>query len=202
MKPILLATAGIFHPPFFGRVALARILTGLDGFEFQHIRSMERLTGDLEGYDALVIYIHQEIISEAAMMALDGFVLRGGGVLAVHSATASFKNTSEFTDLLGGKFTGHGKVEPFEVSPVSGSEVFGGIPAFTVVDELYLHDLKPDVEVHFTTPLSGKPVPVIWTRTHGLGRVCYACPGHRAASMRVPAYQQVLQRGLEWVCLD
>jgi type 1 glutamine amidotransferase len=40
----------------------------------------------------------------------------------------------------------------------------------------------------------------VWTRHHGLGRVCYACPGHRTESLRHPAMREILRRGLSWVC--
>ena len=119
--------------------------------------------------------------------------------MAIHSATASYKEQDAFTDILGGKFRDHGPVEHFTVSPLDPpGELFRGIPAFTVKDELYIHDLQPDIKTHFTTQHEGQTVPIVWTRQHGQGRVCYACPGHRAASLRVPEYRRVLERGLAW----
>ena len=201
-KNVLMVSDGRVHPPLMGRFWLRYALTGMQGYNFARVKSMEELLEtDLSGFHALVLYFHHHKISEPALDAFDDFVSNGGGVLAIHSATASFKDADRFTDILGGKFSGHGPVETFAVSPVvPASRIFERIPEFSVTDELYLHDLQPDIETHFTALHEGQPVPVVWTRAHGQGRVCFACPGHRAASMRVPAFQQVLIRGLNWVC--
>jgi type 1 glutamine amidotransferase len=203
MKEVLLVSDGVFHPPFMGRVVLKRVLVGMVGYRFRGVRSMEVLPGDLKKFQALVVYFHHASISEKAIQIFDEYVSSGGGVLAIHSATASSKGNRAFTDILGGRFKGHGPVQAFEMGPVSPeSEIFAGIPTFDVVDELYLHDLQADIQVHFISEYEGAAIPTVWTRFHGAGRVCYACPGHRTASMRVDAYQEVLMRGLAWVCND
>ncbi|MFN2304491.1 MAG: ThuA domain-containing protein, partial [Anaerolineales bacterium] len=79
------------------------------------------------------------------------------------------------------------------------STIFGDISEFQVIDELYLHDLQPDIDVHFSALYKGQKIPTVWTRLHGEGRICYACPGHRSASMRVPGYQLLLSRALTWI---
>ncbi len=133
------------------------------------------------------------------MARLDEYVKNGGGILGIHSATASFKlNPANYFDILGGRFIGHGKVEAFEVKNQN-SEVFRGIPNFEVRDELYLHELNNKIEVHFTTRHEGEDVPVVWTHLHGKGKVCYCGPGHTSGSMKNKNYQRILQRGLEWV---
>ena len=201
MKDVLVVSAGVFHPPLWGQVVLRRVLAEMEGYRFQAVRSLEGLKGDLKNYAGLVVYFHQAVIPDESIRAFEAYVSGGGGVLAIHSATASAKEQRAFTDILGGRFVGHGPVEVFEVRPESPeSEVFGGIPGFEVRDELYLHELGADIEVHFRSQHAGEWVPTVWTRLHGAGRVCYACPGHRTASMRVEAYQEVLRRGLGWVC--
>jgi len=201
-KNVLMITDGRVHPPLMGRFWLRYALAGMQGYNFARVSSMEEiLKVDLSGFDGMVLYFHHDEVSEQALNTFDKFVAGGGGVLAIHSATASFKENDRFTDILGGKFSGHGPVESFSVMPVKPKdEIFGGIPEFRVTDELYLHNLQSDIKTHFNALHEGKLIPVIWTRIHGKGRVCYACPGHRAASMRVTAYQQVLTRSLEWVC--
>lgn len=199
-KNILMITDGRLHPPLMGRFWLRYTLAGMQGFNFARVHSMEEiLRVDLRGFQGMVLYFHHPHISAAALDAFDAFVTGGGGVLAIHSVTASFLETARFAEIIGGKFTGHGPVETFRVMPSKGSDAaFGRIPAFDVTDELYLHDLQPDIETHFTALHENEAVPLVWTRQHGAGRVCYACPGHRAASLRVPEYQQILTRGLEW----
>ena len=200
MKNILLVTSGIFHPPISARKVLHETLAELDGFEFQHIRSMEKLPGDIDGFSAIVIYLFHQKISKIALDSLDNFVSNGGGLLGVHTATAAYKNDLHYFEILGGQFIGHGPIAPFEVKPVPESEIFAGIPSFTVKDELYVHELQPGITPHFTATNEGQEVPIVWTYHYGQGRVCYAVPGHRTETMRDEVYQRVLKRGLVWVC--
>jgi type 1 glutamine amidotransferase len=199
MKKVLLVTDGFFHPPLMARMALHKTLAELDGFEFQHIRSMEKLPINLNGFSAMVIYVHHKKISDSALSKLDKFVSSGGGILGVHTATASFKQQIRYFEILGGRFAGHGPIENFEVSRMN-DEIFGDIGDFVVKDEIYIHDLQPGIETHFTAKHEGEDVPVVWTYQFGQGRVCYAVPGHTTATMRNETYQKVLQRGLAWVC--
>jgi len=136
MKRVLLVTDGLFHPPLPARMTLRETLTKLDGFIFQHVRSMEKLPNDLGSFSAIVIYIHHKKISEKALAQLDGFVSNGGGILGVHTATASFKQQMHYFEILGGRFTGHGPIERFEVSRMK-NEIFGDIKDFVVKDELH-----------------------------------------------------------------
>jgi type 1 glutamine amidotransferase len=197
-KHILLVTDGIFHPPLWGRITLYRLLRQMDGVILRHVRSLEKLPADVGRFSALVLHYHHERLSPAALARLDEYTRSGGGILALHAATASFTETLSYFDILGGKFIGHGAVEPFEVVN-QGYELFRGIPDFTVTDELYIHELREGIQVHFAARHEGQDVPVVWTYRYGKGRVCYAVPGHTNESMSNPAYQEVLRRGLAWV---
>jgi type 1 glutamine amidotransferase len=198
MKKILLVTDGIFHPPLFGRLSLHKTLKRLDFFSFAHVSSLEKLPDDLADFSALVLHYHHKVISDKALKRLDDFVKYGGGILAIHAATASFKKTLPYFEIIGGRFIGHGKVERFEARKVNAS-IFGGIDNFIVKDELYIHELRMGIEVHFITKHEGTDVPVVWTYQYGKGKVCYAVAGHTTGSMTNPSYQQILQRGLKWV---
>ena len=201
MKKVLLVTDGLFHPPLPARMILRKTLTGLDGFKFQHVRSMEKLPNDLGSFSAIVIYLHHKKISDSALETLDGFVTSGGGMLGVHTATASFKQQMRYFEILGGRFTGHGPIERFEVSRVK-DKIFSEIDDFVVKDELYIHELQPGIEMHFTARHVGEDVPVVGTYRYEQGRVCYAVPGHTTSTMRNETYQMILQRGLKWVCRE
>lgn len=204
MKNVLLVLAGLIHPPIRGRRYLKEILTALPGYRFDEVSTLgEAALQPLTGYDAVVLYYHHRdaALSDAELRAFRDFVEGGGGVLAVHSATASYKKTPAYFEVLGGRFTGHGRIEPIDIRPAAADDsIFAGIPRFTVKDELYLHELQPDIRVHFETTHKGRTEPMVWTRTVGSGRVCYSCPGHRSASLRVPEVAEILRRGLAWVC--
>ena len=199
-KSVLLIASGLAHPPFLAVWRLRALVRAC----FPHVlsvHSLEALAGlDLSKISALVLYFHHQTISEAALQAFERFVSCGGGVLALHSATASFKSCPRYTQILGGRFTGHGAIAPFQVYPVEGENApFEGLGGFAVQDELYLHDLQPGIRVHFEARLEGRLIPVVWTYQYGAGRVCYAVPGHTAGSLKNPAYRAILRCGLEWV---
>jgi type 1 glutamine amidotransferase len=204
LKRVLIISDGIFHPTIVARFWLRKTLSMLPAYEYKQVRSMEELPMlDLSLFHGLVLFFHHQKITESALNAFEEFVLAGGGVLAIHSATASFKDSARFTNILGGKFSDHGPVEGFDIHPTqTATNIFDEIPVFRVIDELYLHDNQSDIEIHFIASHEKRSVPIVWTRNHGNGRICFASPGHRATSLRVPAYQQILRRGLIWVCKD
>jgi len=199
-KSILLIASGIFHPPLFA-VRRLRVLINTCAQRVRMIPNLEAMADlDLNDVGAIVLYFHRREISERALNTFEDFVREGGGVLAIHSATASFKQSSRYFEILGGRFVGHGKVAPFDVKPVTGpNEPFSGIGGFQIRDEIYLHDIEPDICVHFETSYQGAPVPVVWTYHYGAGRVCYAMLGHGSGALKNPTYQEILTRGLGWV---
>lgn len=202
-RSVLLVLAGIVHPPYRGRTLLKQTLAELPGFRFDEVATLpQAVQRGLGHHDALVLYYHHrdDALTDQELTAFREYVEGGGGVLAVHSATASYKRTPAYFPILGGRFIGHGPVEPIAVRPSrTDGGIFAGIDGFTVKDELYLHELQPDIRIHFETTHAGEAAPMVWTREPGAGRVCYVCPGHRAASMSHPSVQAILQRGLQWV---
>ena len=200
MKRIILLSDGIFHPPVLARGLLKRQFRHL-GYEVTSLSSFEQLLDlELESYAACVVYLHHQTISPMALAAFDSFVHGGGGVLGIHTATAAFKDTPHYAEIMGARFTGHGPVSTFEVTPVPGpNEPFDGLLAFDVTDELYLHEFQQGVRVHFTAEHAGMPQPVVWTYYYGAGKVCCAAPGHFFLTVQNEIYQEVLFRGLAWV---
>lgn len=199
MKKILLVTQGLFHPSLRARQLLRKVLEEVEGLTFHFVNSMEFLPQDLETYTAMVIYLHHKRITENALNRFDTFVKQGGGVLGVHTATASFKQQRHYFEILGGRFIGHGPVKVFELIPLAESTVFLDIPAFSIKDELYLHEFQPGFTPHFVTIHKGQEVPVVWTYRYGEGRVCIATPGHLSRTFKNKDYHKILQQGLLWV---
>jgi type 1 glutamine amidotransferase len=199
---ILLVSNGLVHPSWRARRWLKRSLQTMPGYVFQQVGSLEALPQlDASTFKALVLYFHHKTISSSALSRLDEFVRRGGGVLAIHSATASFKQEPRYFEILGGRFRMHGAVQIFTVHQTRATdEVFGALAPFQIKDELYVHELGPEITIHFETMHEGQSVPVVWTRLYGAGHVCYAMPGHTVESMKHPTVHDILRRGLMWVC--
>jgi type 1 glutamine amidotransferase len=188
MKKILLVTQGLFHPPIRARKLLRKVLEEVEGKSFHATNSMESLPQDLRSYAAMVIYLHHKRISENALNRFGTYVKNGGGVLGIHTATASFKKQRRYFEILGGRFTWHGPVEKFKIQPLAKSAVFHDIPTFSVKDELYIHELQPGITPHFVTLQNGRIVPVVWTHQYGKGRVCIASPGHLSSTFKNKEY--------------
>jgi type 1 glutamine amidotransferase len=146
-----------------------------------------------------VLYVHHDTLSSAALNCLDDYLEGGGGLLALHSASASYKDELRFYEILGGQFVNHGPVEEFVVqASAPEDEIFCSIPAFTVRDELYRHEYDPANRIHFHTVVGGEREPVVWTRQWGQGRVCYCALGHVEGAVRHPQTRQILHQGLAW----
>jgi type 1 glutamine amidotransferase len=203
-KLVLLVSDGVVHPSLLVRFWLRRALIAMPGYRFRRVASLEVLPErPLAPVGAVVLYVHHDTISLPALEQLEEFVGGGGGLLAIHSASASFSQEERWFELLGGRFVEHGPIEQFEVRPseLQGS-TFGEIPPFSVRDELYRHEYDLDNRVHFYTEVGGEQEPVVWTRSLGSGRVCYCALGHTVGSMRHPQMVQILRRGLAWVYGD
>jgi len=199
--PVLLVSDGLVHPSLLGRFWLRRALAALPGSRYQRVASLGSLVGlPPDSFRAIVLYVHHNTLSPAALERLDVFLSQGGGLLALHSASASFKEEPRYHDILGGRFDHHGPVEEFVVQLAdSDDEIFGGIPGFSVRDELYRHEYDAANQIHFYTAVGDEREPIVWTRYRGQGRVCYCALGHTASAMREPYVWQILQRGLGWV---
>lgn len=199
--PVLLVLDGLFHPSLIGRLGLERFFRGQAGFQFKKVASLEALPEmDPAAFQAMVLYFHHEKISPAALDAFENHVRAGCGVIAVHSASASFKQSPRYYDVLGGQFVRHGPIGSFDIQPVGASPLLSGIPGFAVRDELYRHEFDPANTVHFSVEVDGMQEPVVWTRQYGAGRVFYLSLGHRAEVLRNQHTQEILRRGLRWAC--
>ena len=222
---LLCVTSGTVHPSLLAQWALVAWLRRLPGVRVHVVHSVEAVRRlQLERYATMLFYFHTAHISDEALSRIEQFVESGGGLVAVHSASASFKDSSAYTALLGGRFLHHGPILPYEVRQTSSRGSFAGggsseqhvaanpgqgaaphlapdfreMPGFTITDELYIHEYDPDNFVHFVVDTEDGPEPVVWSRLHGTGRVFYLAPGHRAESVRHPAVRNILRLGIRW----
>jgi type 1 glutamine amidotransferase len=199
--PVLLVFDGLIHPSLAARRSLEGYLRALPGYTFSRARSVEALAkARPAAYRAVVLYYHHKHISSAALAALQMFLQRGGGVLALHSAAASFKDCPEYFRLLGGRFVHHAAVQPVTLRPAETSGLYAGMTAFSIRDELYRHEVFPGSVVHFFAEAGSEREPFVWSRVEDAGRVLYAAPGHTAEALRSPQVREILRRGLAWVC--
>lgn len=194
---VLLISGGWVHPSLQAQAVLRRWLANRPGLDLRRAGRLDALLAYGEPPPAIVVlYVHHKAASDAALARLDALVAQGSGLLAIHSAAASYKQQRAWQDLLGGRFIGHGPVTDFEVQP---DERNGWGDRFSVHDELYRHTYAPDVTVRAFTPVDGVNEPVCWTRQHGDGRVAYLSLGHTTSVLQQPGSHVLLDAALRWL---
>ncbi|MBN1883734.1 MAG: ThuA domain-containing protein [Deltaproteobacteria bacterium] len=197
---VLAVSAGLIHPNCAARGRLRRIIEGIPDIQAAWTGDVADLAAlDGGGYDGVILYFQRKTIDDETLDALDRFVTGGGGLLAIHSASASFKEVPRYFDILGGRFVTHGKIEPFTVRRTDKAAPFFSVTdPFTVTDELYIHRYDNDVTVHYAAEAPNGPEPVVWTKEYGKGRICYLSLGHRAGIYREEAVRRIIVEGLLW----
>jgi type 1 glutamine amidotransferase len=198
--PILLVSRGLFHPHLLARLACRRALERIPGVRITSAPTLRGLANrDLSPYRAIVLYFHEKTIARADLDCLRAYVAVGGGLVAIHSAAASYKQQPAFADLLGGRFSLHGPVARFSVRPSTACGLPGApLRPFAILDERYRHQMVADVTMDFVSTAGDQPEPFAWRRMFGSGRVFYLAAGHTLAGLSHPSIQSILAAGLHW----
>lgn len=128
---------------------------------------------------------------------------RGGGLLAVHTASLCFDDWPEWAGILGGAWrwgrSYHPPIGPAKIRLVDGHPIVDGLSGFEVTDEVYTDlDVLPGVE-----PLAYcGDQPLLWARTVAGGRVVYDALGHDTRSYENPVRRALLRRAARWLLGD
>jgi hypothetical protein len=221
----LIISGGIYHPFEETSAAVADLLLPL-GVQSDIVDDVDAGIDSLEGggYDVLTVnalrwrmlnhdkYIpfRDEFQFELAphrQKALTGFIVAGGGLLGLHTASICFDTWDGWANLLGARWKWDASFHPepalLEARPGSTDHVIvKGLKPFRVTDELY-HDLErmPDTEVllNADAPENGAPQALMFARHVGAGRAVYDALGHDAASLCEPTHARLLRRSAAWV---
>jgi type 1 glutamine amidotransferase len=142
--------------------------------------------------------------SEDVRAALRGHLLRGGGLLGMHTASICFDDWPEWGAILGGTWnwsrSNHPPAGPMTVRLSRPDHpLLAGLSGFSVRDECYgFLDLRPDVFGLIESEHSGAAHPLLWTRHYGDGRVVYDALGHDESAYRVPEHREIIRRAAYW----
>ncbi|WP_020015045.1 ThuA domain-containing protein [Promicromonospora sukumoe] len=179
----------------------------------------------LAGVDVVVQTVTMSTIEPAELSGLIAAVAAGTGLAGWHGGIAdSFRNSSDYLQLVGGQFAAHPPRAPRSELPGEAADNFvrhtidivperadhpivAGISDFELTTEQYwvLSDEYNDVLA--TTTLAARefdpwhrPVtcPAIWTRRWGAGRVFVSTPGHELAVVADPNVRTIIERGILW----
>lgn len=161
---------------------------------------------------------HELFNTAAEREAFYGFVKRGGGLLAIHSASANERGQARFREFLGGAFERHYELQ----QSVPFLHVDRTHPAMACMpedyvweqDEIYLNHPADDVrpllvldwkDVNATSragdkygcPQGGGHV-LEWCKRYGQGRVYYTALGHRPQDFGKMEWQLHLLNAARW----
>jgi type 1 glutamine amidotransferase len=157
-------------------------------------------------------------------LGLRAAIEAGTGMAGWHGGIAdSYRNTSQYLQMVGGQFAEHPGKHPserrgeqddnyvpytIEVTDLGRQhEIMAGIDDFELVSEQYwvLHDDYNDVLATTTQAVRPwdpwkRPItsPAVWTRQWGEGRIFVCTPGHHVDILENPNVRTIIERGLLW----
>jgi type 1 glutamine amidotransferase len=157
--------------------------------------------------DVVLFYTTGLNLGKAEEDAIRRFLEGGGGIVALHGAILSFRNSNFWKSLLGGEFAGHlPGTHPLSIQITDIQHpIAQGIEKIEVVDEEYTHKYVEHVRRHVVGKFlkrppgsAGKDMDIIWTREEGKGRVVYIGLGHDEKTWKNPDFQKLVAQSLAW----
>ncbi len=149
-------------------------------------------------FDCVWMYANQAqnaIVPPKFFSALQGFVRKGGGFLALHCTSGCFMQSQAWLEFIGARFVSHGAEVFRQTVLVQDHPLLRGWQNFESGDETY-------VQTHYD---GGREVlamrgtePWMWIRQEGQGRVFYCASGHDARTWQEPGFLDLLIRATDW----
>jgi type 1 glutamine amidotransferase len=193
---------------------VVRELLEAEGFAVTVTPDYDALGAEDVGDNALVVpVITDGVLAPEKMARLVGAIQAGTGLAGFHMGLAtSFRSSVPFRYAASCYWVSHpGNIITYRVDVTRGDHpIMAGIESFEHTSEQYYLNYDPAVEVLATTTFSGEfhpwrkdvVMPVVFTTTHGQGRVFYSSLGHTADELARPQVREILRRGLVWAARD
>ena len=141
--------------------------------------------------------------------ALQQFVHRGGGILAIHAAADSHYHWPWYGKMIGGHFARHPAGTPSGIVALASppNALVAGLPKVKRrTDEwYYFDDYDPTSRLLVTLDPASigetdiNPNPMAWAREVEGGRVFYTAMGHTKESYSDPYFLRLVGNGMDWV---
>lgn len=180
--------------------------------------------GYMAGVDLIMQCVTMSTIEKDEFAGLRAAVENGTGLAGWHGGIAdSYRNTSDYLQLIGGQFACHPGKHPDEcigeqsdnyvpytvnmLPAAADHPITSGIQDFDLVTEQYWVLSDDYIDVLATTTQKVREwdpwhrevtSPAIWTRQWGKGRIFVATPGHRVEILQDRNVRTIIERGLLW----
>lgn len=203
---VLVLADDYWHPAAIPQAGLAPLTE--KGFAFDWIEDADDWSAERMGDYPVVLFTKSNNVTAAdrtpwvtpeVEVAFRSYVAAGGGLLAIHSGTAGYRETPVFRRLLGGVFVQHPPQCELVIAARGDHPLAADFPAFTIRDEHYQMAMGDEpVETFLVTRSEYGEQPGGWTRREGAGKVCVLTPGHNREVWLYPAYQRLIATALRW----
>lgn len=185
---------------------LKNFLEKSDKFEVELTEDRDVLTSSkLKSSDVCLFYAHGKTgtdyngaLTPEQENALLSFVKNGGGFIGLHCASI-FKSNKNYIDMLGGAFINHAPFQEFTVNvPNHDNLITERISDFSILDELYILDHDPSVQILATATWQGKLQPMVYLKEYGRGKICYIALGHGVDAFLDSSFQKLVMRAVDF----
>jgi putative membrane-bound dehydrogenase-like protein len=168
------------------------------GFNLTYSENLGELTRDrLDRYEALVVFSSHE--GDKVPEALIPWVKAGGGLVAIHNAGTSFRESKEWSALLGAAFEKNDGGEFQAATSDPNHPVTRGLAKLDARENSYAPvDPSADITVLQTASNAAGQQPWTWTRAEGKGRVFFTASGHAKDVWAKPEFHDLIRRGILW----
>lgn len=249
-KPInaVFVVGGAWHDFDFARLEVLKLLAEDERVRTRVFEDYDAAVPALENADFLISYTCNVLCSAQTEKALKGFVESGKRWYALHGTNSILEFLADegveygkgalqinaprvvptFMKVLGSQFIAHPPIAPYQVHITQPDHpMVEGIEPFETTDELYLLEVKGDIDVIMHSEFEGEATgflekdwqkanhPVLYTHKVGRGEVLYLtlghCRGHYdmqdfmeyypnvdRCAWELPEFYTLLRRGLEW----
>jgi len=226
LKALIVRGGWAGHEPFPTSEIAARELRS-EGFHVELAASLDALRDQemLLGLDLMVPIWTMGSIEREQLDPLLAAVKAGVGLGGWHGGMCdAFRQATDYQFMTGGQWVAHPGNDIVrylvKIGPTK-SPITEGLADFWVTSEQYYMHVDPGATVLATTPVAlgaasgdpyspeaqeavnagradGVPMPVVWTKRYGRGRVFHLSLGHRAAIFDIPEALTLMRRGLVW----
>lgn len=200
IKTLLLTGGPIHNAQAIGDIVQG-MLTESGRFEVTRVHEdLDALLPErIAPYKLVIFFWTLGELTDAQRKGLLDHIAAGNGFTTFHSGADSFRNDPVYREFVGGYFVTHPAYRTYQVSITKvDSPITRGITEFMITDEQYILNVDPQVTVLANSLHEGQLMPVLWTKSHGQGRVFYSALGHDTRAVEQEMFQKLLLRGALW----
>jgi len=196
---VLFHVGGPFHDNAELYPILQKVLEDTGEFKVTISRDLNEFKAEnIKKYDLVIIYCTRQDLTKEQEQGLTGFVESGKGLVGIHCATDTFRDSDAYWKLVGGRFTTHSN-GTFKVNITGKSHcIVKGMNPFEITDETYRDEFNPSSKVIVLMRRDMDSEPSAWIQYYGKGRVFVTGLGHGKPAWENPSWQEMIKRASEW----